>query len=284
MSNSLFNLKIGIAGLGLIGGSIYKTLLEKGFKNLYALTSNNETKTEIISKGYIASDNAEILKDCNLIFICSPISQTAYTVKQCFEINKSAIFVDVASLKEEILNEIETNMPDCKFIGSHPMAGTENSGFNASFNGLFQNANWVIIPSKKVTDDDVNTLKEIITVLGAKFIELPAKEHDKAVALISHTPMLLSQALMLASLNNDKALSLAASGFRDMTRLSMSNKVMANDMLNLNKHNIRETLTIVIDEAKKLLNSEYFNENIDKIIETRKNLYDESGKNKYKNN
>ena len=89
---------------------------------------------------------------------------------------------------------------------------------------------------------------------------------------------------MLSSLNNCSALTLASSGFRDMTRLAMSNKVMANDMLNLNNKNIKEALTTIINEAKKLLNSEYFNKNIDTIIDTRKNLYDKQGKNNYKSN
>ncbi|MCQ2957725.1 MAG: prephenate dehydrogenase/arogenate dehydrogenase family protein [Candidatus Gastranaerophilales bacterium] len=281
MSNN--NLKIGIAGLGLIGGSIYKTLYAHGFKNLYCLTSNENTLKDIVSDGFHASDKTDVLIDCDLIFICSPISQTVNMIKKCFEINKDAIYVDVASLKKNILSEIENGMPDCKFIGSHPMAGTENSGFDASFAGLFEDATWVITPSRNVENEDIIFLIDIISNLGANVVELNADEHDKAVALISHTPMLLSQALMSSALDNDVALSLALCGFRDMTRLSMSNKIMAKDMLNLNRDNIKESLQLIIDRAQKLLNSDYFDENIDKIIETRKNLYTELGKNNYNN-
>jgi len=274
------NLKIGISALGLIGGSLFKSLKNNGFKNIYTYTQNDKTISSVIAEGFYADKNIEILKDCDLIFVCNPISVTAQIVKNIWAINPNAIIADVASLKADILAEIE-NTTTCKFIGSHPMAGTENSGFEASFDSLFNGAKWVLTPSKHVTEEEVNLLKLIIKTTGAIPLIMDAKEHDKAVALISHTPMLLAQALMNSAMENNSALKLASSGFRDMTRLALSNKVMANDMLNLNKENIQKTLQLIIQNANKLLAQDYFAENIDKIIESRKNLYNAEGKNIY---
>jgi len=277
------NLKIGIVGLGLIGGSLYKNLVKNSFTNLYIYTQNQQTLSSILTNGNKASDNIDILKECEVIFVCSPISKTVKMIKNIFNINKTAIFVDVASLKSDILEEVE-KLENCKFIGSHPMAGTENSGFSASFPELFEDAKWIITPSKNVSEDDINTIKNIINYTGANVVEMDAKEHDKAVALISHTPLLLSQALMLTTLDKDNAKLLASSGFRDMTRLSMSNKIMAEDMLTLNTENIKSSLQNIIDNANALLNSEFFNNNIEKIIAERKNLYNNEGKNIFRNN
>ena len=272
------DIKIGIHSLGLIGGSIYKCLAEKGFKNLYALSHNQDTISQIKTDGYFASDDISILEDCDVIFVCTPISETINAIKEVFEINKNAIIADVASLKENILNEIE-KLDNCKFIASHPMAGTENSGFNSSFAGLFMDANWAIIPSDKVSHEDIKLFKNLVTIMDAKVVELNSTEHDKAVALISHLPMLLSQSLVLTAKDNKEALLLAASGFRDTTRLAMSNKTMAKDMLQLNQNNIKTALQEVIDHAQELLNSDFFDNNIENIIQTRKNLYNEHGKN-----
>ena len=141
------NLKIGIVGLGLIGGSLYKNLVKNSFTNLYIYTQNQQTLSSILTNGNKASDNIDILKECEVIFVCSPISKTVKMIKNIFNINKTAIFVDVASLKSDILEEVE-KLENCKFIGSHPMAGTENSGFSASFPELFDDAKWIITPSK----------------------------------------------------------------------------------------------------------------------------------------
>ena len=171
----------------------------------------------------------------------------------------------------------------CKFIGSHPMAGTENSGFDSSFAELFTGAKWVITPSKNVSDSEVNMLQEFIVSCRAIPIVMEAKLHDEVVAMISHTPMLLAQALM-HSVQDDNAKLLAASGFRDMTRLAMSNKLMATDMLQMNNKNIQKSLQLIIDNAQRLLDAGYFSQNIDTIIADRQTLYDESGKNIFRNN
>ena len=274
------NIKIGISGLGLIGGSIFKALVNKGFTQIFAHSQNTETISKIKAIGFNADKDISILKECDVIFVCSPISATINSVKSMHKTNQNAIILDTASLKADILEEIE-KIENCKFIGSHPMAGTENSGFDAAFGDLFIGAKWILTPSKYAVQNDIELIKEIINTIGAKPLIMDSKEHDKAVAMISHMPMLLSQSLMLSVINNESCLKLASSGFRDMTRLAMSNKTMAKDMLTLNKTNIKKSLETIIENANKLLSSNYFDDNIDKIISSRQNLYNHEGKNIY---
>ena len=274
------NFKIGIYSLGLIGGSIYKALIKNGGAEVYACTSNDETFEMLQKEGAYVSKYPDILSECDVIFVCSPISKTAETIKKLFEINKNALFADVASLKADITAEIEKT-EGCRFIGTHPMAGTEFSGYNASFAELFEGAVWVLTPPKDAKQEDINLLSLLTTLMGAKPIIMNSLEHDRAVAAISHLPMLLSQSLMLSFKDDNNAMKLAASGFRDMTRLALSNKIMAKDMLALNKENIKQALNDVINSAQELLKDDVFDKNIDAIISARAKLYNSSGKNNF---
>lgn len=277
------NFKIGIYSLGLIGGSIYKALIKNGGAEIFACTSNDETYKQLLGSAAKVSKTPDILSECDLIFVCSPISQTANVIKTLFTINEKALYVDVASLKSDIVSEVE-KIAGCRFIGSHPMAGTENSGYNASFAEIFEGAVWVLTPTEKSATDDINLLKILINLMGAKPVIADAESHDKAVAEISHLPMLIAQSLMLSFKDDKAAMMLASSGFRDMTRLALSNKVMAKDMLSLNKENIKTALETMISNAKNLLKDEIFDENIDSIISSRAKLYNSSGKNNFMEN
>ena len=121
------------------------------------------------------------------------------------------------------------------------MAGTENKGFESSLEGLFNGKKWVItVPKENLNDNGY--LLEIIRYLGAKPVFTTPKEHDRAVALISHMPMVIAQGLMYAAKDNKLALEIASSGFRDMTRLALSNEEMACDMVSMNHENIEQAI------------------------------------------
>ena len=271
---------IGIISLGLIGGSILKGLNKTNKYNLLAFSSNEKTKQELKNyKNVIVISSLEELKQCSLVFICSPISKTVEQIQKISSfVNNDCIICDVASLKNNIMQQCQ-NLP-CKFISTHPMAGTEKTGFENSFEEMFNNAKWVIIQNNNQQENDINFVKEIICDLGAYPIITDEILHDKACALISHTPALISQALVCTLLNEDDekikelAKTLASSGFRDTTRLAMSNKDMIRDMLDFNNENIKEALNAFIQNAQKLLNDKNFYEKtIEEIINLRKNMY-----------
>ena len=231
-------MKIGIIGLGLIGGSLFKDLTKK-YDVIAVSQSQNGDK---IFKSY------EVLKDRDLIFVCTPMNKTLAVLDELENyLSPDTVVTDVCSLKKFVS---EKQRP-YKFIPSHPMAGTEHKGFENSFEGLFKNAKWVLTGEKN------DLLLEIIDFVGATPIFTTAEKHDEAVAMISHMPMVIAQGLMLAAKENPLALEIASSGFRDMTRLAMSNEEMANDMVTMNHKNIEQSILKLYKAIGELTNSDY---------------------------
>lgn len=231
-------MKIGIIGLGLIGGSLFKDLTKK-YDVIAVSQSQNGDK---IFKSY------DVLKDRDLIFVCTPMNKTLAVLDELENyLSPDTVVTDVCSLKKFVS---EKQRP-YKFIPSHPMAGTEHKGFENSFEGLFKNAKWVITGEKN------DLLLEIIDFVGATPIFTTAEKHDEAVAMISHMPMVIAQGLMLAAKENPLALEIASSGFRDMTRLAMSNEEMADDMVTMNHKNIEQSILKLYKAIGELTNGDY---------------------------
>jgi len=254
-------MKIGVIGLGLIGGSIFKNL---AVNPKYEVTGISRSVTGVnIYKNYSA------LKGCEIVFVCTPMSVTLDVLDKLEDfLDLNTIVTDVCSLKGFVSRKIYKY----NFIPSHPMAGTENSGWKASFPELFKDAKWVITPPQNQLSEEQEKLEGVITDMGASVVITTPEEHDKAVALISHMPMVVAQALCANIKDNKLAQILASSGFRDTTRLALSNTLMATDMINLNEENIRAGLNFLQENIYKLLNGNY-SEQIEKIKDFRQELY-----------
>lgn len=249
-------MKIGIIGLGLIGGSIFKDLLKLRYDVIAVSKSQNGDK---IYKDY------SVLKGCDIVFVCSAMNKTLSILDELENIlDDKTIVTDVCSLKKFVCNKKRPY----KFIPSHPMAGTEHKGFENSFEGLFKNAKWVITP---VYGSDEKLVK-IINDLGAKIVEATPEKHDEAVALISHMPMVIAQAIFKTASENPLALEIASSGFRDMTRLAMSNTEMANDMVMMNSENIQTSILKLYKSIGDLTNSDYLKQ-INEIKLNRQSMF-----------
>ena len=234
-------MKIGVIGLGLIGGSIFKDLINLNYDVVGVSQSQNG---ERIYRNY------DVLKDCDLVFVCSPMNKTLAVLDELEKVlPESTTVADVCSLKRFVCQKQYTY----NFIPSHPMAGTEHKGFENSFEGLFKGAKWVI--TKEGVKD--NILIEVIKQLGATPVFTSAEEHDRAVALISHMPMLIAQAIFKNAQDNKLALDIASSGFRDMTRLALSNTEMANDMIAMNSDNIEQAILGLYKSIRELTNGNY---------------------------
>ncbi len=266
-------MKIGILGLGLIGGSILTALSDKGYDTVAVTRNKNVIEQAKAYTNEVGSD-IELLKDCDVVFVAVPMSHTLETLEKLEAILPStAIVTDVCSLKGFVMQKKYSY----NFIGSHPMAGTENAGFDYAEKNLFKGAKWVLTPHFDTPRSVSAKVEELITDMGSKPIYADAKEHDEAVAKISHMPMLLSQALFESVKDDELAMELAASGFRDMTRLAMSNVDMAEDMLNMNTPNIEKSLQ-KMNLAVNDLKTDYKNK-IAIIREERTKMYDKNGKN-----
>ena len=253
-------MKIGIIGLGLIGGSLFKDL-----SDVYDVVAVSQSQNgDRIFKTF------DVLKDRDIVFVCTAMNKTLKVLDELENIlTPKTIVTDVCSLKQFVCQK----QRPYNFIPSHPMAGTEHKGFEHSFKGLFKGAKWVLISAtKQLRNKAIDPLIEIIEFVGAKPIFATAEAHDEAAAMISHMPMVLAQALVLATKNNPLALEMAASGFRDMTRLALSNEEMACDMVNMNHKNIEQSILNLYKSIGELLTDKY-PETISEIKQIRAKMY-----------
>ena len=245
--------KIAIVGLGLLGGSIIKTIQKKAKNKIEIFGYGSPKSTEfalqnkLIDKTYNSFD--ENISQYDLIILCTPVS---IIIKQLEEIkpflNHQTIITDVGSTKKDIL-AMAKKLQIKNFVGSHPIAGSEKSGIQNSLDNLFE-GKLSIICHNNDSDDKNSTstkqLKEFWEFLGCKVQFLGGKEHDKAFAFISHFPHLLSTLLMNQGeefiSKNSYSSNFYGQGFKNMTQLAKGNKDMWKDIFKTNKNFLQETI------------------------------------------
>ncbi len=226
-------IKIGIIGLGLIGGSIEKRLALK--PELY------EIKT--VSKSQNRNFELVDLKNEDIVFICSPQSEVNRILSEIALLQskqegafEKTIISDVASTKKRIKDKAD-QLGLKNFVAGHPMAGTEKQGYESSFPELFEGAKWILdseAPRSAVLE------KLILEDLGAKIEYLDVETHDKAVAVTSHLPLVLSLALAKLGMQLPAAKKTIGPGFKGMVRLAGGNVSMGKEIIDLNRNNINE--------------------------------------------
>ena len=241
-------MNIGIVGLGLIGGSIGLKLQSLNH-TIYGVT-NNKSNKNIASARKLAtyvSCNLGILDKCSLIILALPIKELICPSKELIEaIPKEAVLTDVGSVKEPIVNTWEKIHP--LFVGSHPMAGTEKRGVNSGFESLLDYSKWIITPTKYTNQNAIKILTNLVKSMNCEILQTIPKEHDKAVALISHLPIFISSCLLETSnINRNKSLlqfaqKIASTGFEDTTRVGGGNPYLGLDLAKNNQANLLESI------------------------------------------
>lgn len=260
-------IKVGITGLGLIGASILKGLSQNEDYEIFCHSFSSVEKALEYTKN--ASSDINIIKNCDIIFVCSKASKTLETLEKLNSVlNKKTYVTDTTSIKSGLLGK-KFNFD---FVLSHPMAGSEKSGFEASRADLFQDCRWLIEKENKL-------LKKIIKDLGAKPFKINMSQHDKMCAQISHLPAIL--AFLMFDCADSESLKIASSGFRDATRLAMTNEDLAFAMFEQNRENILQAfdnLREKLNSLKKMPDDEKINLFV-QIAKKRAKMYDKNGKN-----
>ena len=251
-------MKIGIVGLGLIGGSI-GLKLQKLNHTIYGIVNNenNEKKARERKLANLVSCDLRILKECSLIILALPIKDLINPCQELIDaIPRDSIVTDVGSIKEPIIKKWEQIHP--LFVGSHPMAGTENKGVESGFENLFKNTKWIITPTQKSNREAVITLGKLFTSMDCEIFKASPKEHDSAVSLISHLPIFLASALIETAGDNknnsllDLTHKLAASGFADTSRVGGGNTELGLNIAIYNKTNVLNALNDFKDKLSDL--------------------------------
>lgn len=220
---------IGIIGLGLIGGSIAKAIKEKSDIRIVATNRSEKSLVDAKSDNVIddySLDDLSIFADCDIVFICTSVDKICDYVKKLIPyIKKDCIITDVGSTKKNICS-IMSQFDNINFIGGHPMAGSEKTGYKSAKAHLLENAYYILAPGKNISDNQIQQLKELVSLTGAIPVILNPDTHDYAVAAVSHVPHILASALVntVQQLDdeNGNMHSLAAGGFKDITRIASS--------------------------------------------------------------
>lgn len=205
-----------VIGLGLIGGSIALALTERGWQ---VMGEDRDPQVTAAARERGVIHSVGVAADAEVTFVAVPVQSLGEHIARALEVT-SGIVTDVGSVKGSICEACQ----DPRFIGGHPMAGSELDGLDGADSTLFQGALWVLTPSPGAEDHVFADLARIISDLGADVVALEPRRHDQLVAVISHVPHLTAATLM--GLAADRAeehaalLRLAAGGFRDMTRIA----------------------------------------------------------------
>ena len=226
-------MQIAIIGLGLIGGSIGLALKQTNWRDVEIVGYVRRPEVGSLALGLGAVDKIELgleetVRNADLVIIATPV----LTIKDIFsqiaaQLHPDSIVTDTASTKLEVMRWAEELLPPTvDFVGGHPMAGRETSGIKAAQADLFHNCTYCLTPTPQAKPAAVQTVTDMVKQLGATRLIISAEEHDNLVAGISHLPLLLSAALVSATTENpswEQMSRLAASGYRDLTRLASGN-------------------------------------------------------------
>lgn len=246
---------IGIAGVGLIGGSFGLALRREGFEGEILGVSSPRTIKAAVARGAISAGTTlpEMAQRADLILLAQPISGILRTLDELgpLLVNRRILVTDVGSTKRAIEQKAAGAFRDALFVGGHPMAGKETRGVENAEAGLFEGRPWVLTSSGGSPAE--LAFQDYIEKFGARKVIVPADVHDRLVAWGSHLPQLLSTALAsLLAKNEPGAAQIAGPGLTDMTRLAMSSFDLWSDILETNRGEIARALEAMIAELKAI--------------------------------
>jgi prephenate dehydrogenase len=209
-----------VVGTGLIGGSIALGLRRRGW-HVSGLDADEERVSAALEAGVIDAVGDDLKAE--VVFVAVPAAAVGGVARRILEADgrlAEAVVTDVSGVKTAIVEEADHP----RFIGGHPMAGSEQIGLHGADPDLFEGAVWVLTPTAATDLEAFNRLKGVVMSLGADVLVLSAADHDRLVAVVSHVPHLVAATLMNAATDGAEhdgtLLRLAAGGFRDMTRVA----------------------------------------------------------------
>lgn len=255
---------LGFIGFGLIGGSIAKGIRRRYPDTKIMAYMRTRAKLEQAQADgiidMILDDAGPGLQECDLIFLCTPVEFNArYLAAVRPFLKPGAILTDVGSTKTNIHRMVQSLGMEDVFIGGHPMAGSEKSGYENATDHLLENAYYIITPEKHSRKEDIDRIVAVAEAIGSIPIVLDYREHDRIVAAISHLPHLVASSLVNLVKNHDNRQTLmkqlAAGGFKDITRIASSSPEMWEQICMANTENITDMLEAYIESLRAVADS-----------------------------
>lgn len=224
-------MRIGIAGLGLIGGSLALALRDRYDVVAFDPAGTGDCTSATTLAGLLPAD---------IVIVATPLAAVVPTLAALASLAGDAVLLDVGSVKHEVARYAATAPTGARIVGGHPMAGSTGSGFAAARADLFIDRPFLLVPTARSDDAAMALAGDLARAAGAVPTVVAAEVHDRAVAMLSGVPLIVARAL--ASAGADVA-DLAGPGFRDMTRLAATPGPLAEAMLAGNTVEIRRALT-----------------------------------------
>ena len=263
MSSSINFKNILVVGVGLIGGSIIRALKESSFSGkVYGIDNDVGTLTTAHNLGYIQNQDTNIPKDLDniLVIFSVPVLSIQEAMSQIKTLinTKNVIYTDTLSVKSSVLKTLETrdNSFLNRFVLSHPIAGSEQSGFKASSPTLFKGKLSIICPHENNSKRDVSKVEDFWKAIGSYTKKLSVHDHDELFGKTSHMPHVIAYAIMDSLYQDlgDKAFLYSGGSLEDYTRIASSDPIMWKD--------------IMVSNDKSILSSiESFKRSLDKLSE-----------------
>lgn len=250
--------RVGIIGTGLIGGSLGLALRRSGLE-VHGFDADAERLSSSVDRGVIDNAASSVAAACagmDAVIVALPVSEVAGAV--CAALREGAVYVtDVASVKAPVMAAVQQEMgaSASRFIGGHPMAGSEQEGLAGADADLFVGATWVLTPTTDSDPEAFAQVRELVARTGAEVLAVDPERHDTLVAVVSHVPHLAATTLMhvaAGSSSEERAtlLRLAAGGFRDMTRIAAGHPGIWPDICVTNREAIVNTLDRYVEELQ----------------------------------
>jgi prephenate dehydrogenase len=249
-------IKVGIVGLGLMGGSL-SLALKKHSKDYYfiGLDHNELHCSQALELGLVDEicTSTEALKSCDIIFLSIPVDGIISVSQQLGPLHDQCTVIDLGSTKEKISLSIPSQIRH-NFVTAHPMTGTEKFGPTAALEDLYTDKVVVLCDLEKSGKYQQEVAKKLFNDIGMNIVCMGAKEHDRHAAFISHMPHAISYSLansVMAQEDSKSIIALAGGGFKDMSRIAKSSPNMWEDIFRQNKSNVLKAIHSFQSELKK---------------------------------
>lgn len=262
MADPLFN-RIALVGIGLIGSSIARVIRREGLANTIVVnTRRSETLARARELGLgdeYFETAADAVEDADLVIVSVPVGASGSVAAEIAgTLKPGAIVTDVGSTKRSVLEQMEPVLPKTvHFIPGHPIAGTEHSGPDAGFAGLFEGRWCILTPPPRTNEEALARLTRFWERCGSKVDTMDPQHHDLVLAIVSHLPHIIAYNIVgtaddLETVTKSEVIKYSASGFRDFTRLAASDPTMWRDVCLHNKDAILEMLARFSEDLSAL--------------------------------
>lgn len=242
---------VAIYGLGLMGGSLALALRGK-CRHVVGVVRRPEAARKAVDVGAVEEvtcDLAAAAAEADIVVLATPVRDIIAAIPHvAVAMRPGALLMDLGSTKREVVAAMDSTTHEILAVGGHPMCGKEAGGLDSADGTLFRGATFVLTPTRRPTDEALVLATELVEAAGACPLVLDAERHDRAVAVVSHLPYLLAAALVHAEaqshLQDPVVQALAATGFRDTTRLASSQVDMMLDILLTNRDAVTRALNL----------------------------------------